>query len=460
MSDVDVSCWLPRLERAARDRPMPWPALAAAVRIRARPDDFVVEERPAFDPETRGAGDEAHEHFWVEIEKRGENTEAVARALARAVGGREVDVGYAGRKDRHARTRQWFSLRWPHAARPWRRCAPLGSDPLRFAALETASPATTVARRGEERDAWCAAALAYLNGALRETFPGPSGGDEPAVVALRGHWHHRKLQTGYLSGNRFRIVFELEPDARGWPRPEDVDARAQAIRTAGVPNYFGDQRFGRRNLSEGLGRLASIRTAKPSRGGVGWASAEGVGRQRVRRNRTQDGMAWSALRSAVFNAVLAARVRAGSWATPLPGERVQREGHGGFFVWWPEDADRVERETLMQRCVRGDVHPSGPLVGRVCGRRETAPPPEVERAVVAAFQPVVDGLAALGLEAARRPLRVAVGDLRSRMVDAQAGRYEWSFDLAPGAFATTVLEALAPVRDLARERRTPAPAAP
>ena len=70
--------------------------------IKATVDDFIVEEILSFSPE--GAG----EHVFLHIEKCHENTEYVARLLARHAGVRQRDVSFAGLKDRHGRTRQWF----------------------------------------------------------------------------------------------------------------------------------------------------------------------------------------------------------------------------------------------------------------------------------------------------------------------------------------------------------------
>ena len=64
---------------------------------------FRVTELPAYEP--CGAG----EHLWIEIEKEDLTTDAVVDALAAACGRAPRDVGFAGRKDRHGVTRQWFS---------------------------------------------------------------------------------------------------------------------------------------------------------------------------------------------------------------------------------------------------------------------------------------------------------------------------------------------------------------
>ncbi len=79
-------------------------------RLRAEPEDFVVDEDLGFAPSGAGA------HVLVRVRKRGANTEWVAREIARHAGCRPGDVGFAGLKDRHAVTTQWFSVPSPRGA--------------------------------------------------------------------------------------------------------------------------------------------------------------------------------------------------------------------------------------------------------------------------------------------------------------------------------------------------------
>ena len=78
--------------------------------IRQIASDFEVTEVLGYDLSDDG------EHDWLWLEKQDANTAWVARKLARHAGIRESDVGYAGLKDRHALTRQWFSVRRPSSA--------------------------------------------------------------------------------------------------------------------------------------------------------------------------------------------------------------------------------------------------------------------------------------------------------------------------------------------------------
>ncbi len=163
----------------------------ASGRIRVEPEDFRVEEVLGFEPD--GAGG----HLLLLVEKRGANTGWVAAQLARLAGAQQRDVGYSGHKDRHAVTRQSFSLPWPAMA-PVEPCL-----------------------------AW-------------------SGEGFGVLAAAR---HGRKLRPGSHRGNRFVIrVRDVTGDENA------VASRLRLVAATGVPNYFGPQRFGR-----GLANLARAR---------------------------------------------------------------------------------------------------------------------------------------------------------------------------------------------------------
>lgn len=163
-----------------RDLPHAHGGPAGTALAKAFPEDFVVEELLGFEPSGEG------EHVFLRIEKRGENTEYVARRLARFAGVPIRNVGYAGLKDRHGRTIQWYSVQLPGQAGPdWRE---LESDSLRILDLAR---------------------------------------------------NQRKLRKGANLGNRFAITLrEVQAD------PGLLECRLNQISAHGVPNYFGAQRFG------------------------------------------------------------------------------------------------------------------------------------------------------------------------------------------------------------------------
>lgn len=167
--------------------------------IRSRPSDFIVDEMLGFEP--AGAG----EHDLLRIEKTNANTEWVARRLAAYAGVKPVDVGYAGLKDRHAVTTQWFSVRRPN----------------------------------RDGTAW-------------------SGFEADGVRILDVFRHDRKLRRGSHAANSFRIALR----GAGFAAKEaELRARVESISALGVPNYFGPQRFGRQGRNVEL----AIRMAEGTR---------------------------------------------------------------------------------------------------------------------------------------------------------------------------------------------------
>lgn len=329
------------------DLPTAFGSPPASGRIRVEPEDFRVEELLGFDAD--GAGG----HVLLLVEKRGANTGWVAGRLARHAGVHVRDVGYSGQKDRHAVTRQSFSLPWPVAA-PLEPCLAWSGDGFRV---------------------------------------------------LAAGRHGRKLRPGSHRGNRFMIrVRDLVGD------PSAVEARLRLVGDEGVPNYFGPQRFGRDGAN-----LARARD---------WAAGGAAPRER-----TQGSFLLSAARSAVFNGVLAERVRRGDWNRLLPGEAVMLDGRRSFFV-----AAEID-DHLRERCERMDVHATGPLWGAgdtPAGGQAR----EVEIDAVAAEPGLRNLLETHGLEQERRSLRLPVRALEWRI---DGDGLTLAFELPRGTFATAVL---------------------
>jgi len=321
--------------------------------MRSVPEDFQVDELPAFEPSGEG------EHLLLTVRKRGQNTAHVARRLAQWAGLPEMAVSYAGLKDRHAVTTQRFSVHLP------KRVAP---------------------------------DLALL--------------DDAEMQVVESTWHNRKLQRGALAGNRFGLVLRGVEGERA-----QIDARIAQIAARGLPNWFGEQRFG-----HGGGNVP--------------AALAMFGGRRVRKD--QRSMLLSAARSQLFNQVLAARVARADWDSPLPGEVWMLDGSRSVFG--PE----AWSEVLAQRLAAFDIHPSGPLWGAGELRSQ-------EEAVALELAALGDdtslalraGLEAAGLKQERRALRLRPEGLQ----------HEWrgedvlwlGFALPPGCYATAVLQELGDV---------------
>jgi len=322
------------------------------MRLRALPEDFVVEEIPLYEPAGEG------EHTFVHVRKRLRNSEEVATALAHAAGARPRDVGCAGRKDRMAVTSQWFSVP--------------GLDP---------------------------------RAALALTIPGVE------ILAAIPHLH--KLRTGQLSGNRFAIrVRDLGPEDC-----ERVAAGLDAMTTAGLPNRFGEQRFGRAGDNADRA-LAILRGAlRP-------------------RNRRHARFLLSALQALVFNAVLDLRRRDGASSI----DRLER----GDIAWIHASRGQFLVEDPAREAPRAaafEVSPTGPIFGT----KMVAPGGEVaerEARVLEAWGIDVGALQlprGIQLRGTRRPLRVRPEEARTEPTDDGLWLH---FALPPGSYATVLVEEL------------------
>lgn len=325
--------------------------------IRSTVEDFFVEELPGF--EASGAG----EHLLLSIEKRGMNTAFAAKTIAQWAGVDESAIGYAGLKDRHAVTRQRFSVWLPRKVAP--DVSALHSEDLRV---------------------------------------------------LDSAWHARKLPRGALAGNRFVLVLR---DLAG--EHAEIEARLAMLAARGVPNYFGEQRFGRKgdNVQQAVAMFA--------------------GRRVKREERT---LLLSAARSELFNRVLATRVEAGNWDAALDGEVWLLDGSRSVFGPEPFSPE------LQARLQAFDIHPSGPLWGEGV-LRSTGAARDIELAALAGDTAgrLCRGLEKAGLKQERRALRLRPSGLAWEW--RADGALTLCFALPPGCYATTVLRELGEIREAA-----------
>ena len=296
--------------------------------LKACPKDFQVTELQR--GELSGEG----EHVWLHWQKTGINTQSLARDLARLAKVAEMDVGYAGMKDRQAVTSQWFSVYLPGAVEPdW---TTLETDKLQL------------------------------------------------LTKIR---HRKKLRRGQHDGNCFTIrLTSLEGDTT------TLQQRLEMIKTQGVPNYFGLQRFGiaAGNLT-GADQLFVARKRPPSR--------------HLR------GIYISAARSYLFNRLLSSRVSDMSWRTLESGDLA---------------------------CTALVPMPTGPLWGR--GRlKSSGRIAELESQAADELACWCRGLEHCGLQQERRSLCLPVKDL-TWSLDEHA--LQLSFELPSGGYATSVVHEL------------------
>lgn len=323
--------------------------------LKAEPADFQVEERIAYTLSGEG------EHLWVWVEKIGQNTDWVAKQIASWAGITAKEMGVAGKKDRQAITRQWMSLHLPGRQAP-------DAESL----------------------------------------------DVPGVTILKAIRHHRKLQTGGLSGNRFTLVLrEINADADS----SQIESRLQKISDDGVPNYFGEQRFGNdfQNLAKATALFqGQIKSPK----------------------RHQKSLYISAARSWIFNEILSQRVHQGSWNRAISGDVFQLEGSQ---KWFADDGD----SNLPKRVVEKDIHPTGALTGRGVLPSQSGAF-QAEQSVLEKHPIWQAGLEKLGLKQERRALRVLPKEMRWEWLDQHT--LSISFDLPAGSYATMVMRELFEVK--------------
>src|SRR5262245_47073881 len=225
--------------------------------------------------EPTGSGD----HLYLWIEKRGVGSEFFAREIARRLGVPPGAVGTAGLKDRHAVSRQWVSV-------------------------------------------------------PKECEPSLPALEDDNVRVLKVSRHTNKLKPGHLRGNTFRILI------RGADRTHEAAAIQviDRIRSHGLPNFYGPQRFGREGSTAELG----------------FRCLAGTQPKRIRPFLFK--FALSAAQSLLFNDYLARRHVDGLSRTVLPGDVMMKWPFGGLFV--AEDVP-AEQARLDAR----ETVPGGPMFG-------------------------------------------------------------------------------------------------
>lgn len=321
--------------------------------IKTEPEDFVVEEIPAYLP--CGTG----EHLYLWVQKRNLSAEQLIAHVARTLGVSRNDLGMAGLKDRLAVTRQWISV---------------------------------PAARAEER-------LSDL--------------ENESVQILQTARHTNKLRTGHLRGNRFQILVRNP----GTGALETAERIADQVRQRGVPNLFGDQRFGHDQQTLELGRSLLKGESFPKQ--IPFHRRKFLAR-----------LALSAVQSDLFNRVVRRRSEEGLLHQVLPGDVMQIVSSGATFL---VDDVRTEQARFDQK----EIVPTGPMFGPKMKRPEGAVQ-EMEEQVLIETGLTHDDFSrqAKLTPGGRRPLLIFPEGLQVRPDE----RGIWlEFTLPAGAYATVVM---------------------
>lgn len=291
------------------------------------------------------------EHLFLQVEKSGLSTPELLQRISRDYSIHPRHIGYSGLKDKSALTTQWLSLHLP----------------------------------GQQTD------------------PAVAAGDGYRV--LRALRNRSKLRRGSHKANFFRILIREVDDL-----PATSSEQLQAIGSLGMANYFGAQRFGRRqdNVEQALMQLVGSRL-----------------------KRTRRGMLLSSLRSYLFNQVLTRRISLGHWTKPLEGDVFMLRGSHSIF-------SEVVDEALLQRFASMDIASTASLYGS--GRNQLSGPAlEIEQQVFGACGEITDCLDGQDVKLQMRPLRVAVGDLEYEL-DKTARTLRLELRLPSGSYLTSLLD--------------------
>lgn len=330
--------------------------------------DFKVDEQLSFTPSGEG------EHTFIHLEKTALNTAFVAESLAKYGQLPLRNVSYAGRKDKFAKTSQWFSVYHADKAK---------SDWTQFAL--------------------------------------------PGVTLIEITKNDRKLRTGAIRSNRFEIL--LRQITSGQDNTlvfDNIQQRVESICQLGVPNYYGNQRFGELIKPDGSSHL-----------GGNLILAEKLINGEEIRNRNKRSMAISAMRSWLFNHFVSARLNRLSYAQLLSGDVLSLAGTNSFFV----NSSHTDANDLQKRLAQKDILLTAPLWGK--GKlNSTEDALAFEQKIAADYPMVCQTLMDLKLEQQRRPILLFPEDFTLEISDNSA---LLKFSLPSGCFATSVIREIANV---------------
>lgn len=291
------------------------------------------------------------EHLLLYIEKCGITTHELVDRVASDFNTSVKNISYSGLKDRQALTRQWLSLQLP----------------------------------GKQ---------------AQMQMP------EVEEYRILDHgWHNRKLRRGTHRFNHFEVLLR---EVEGFPAA--TRQQLQSIAQHGFANYFGEQRFGRRqdNVEQALKQLSGRKLG-----------------------RNKKGLYLSALRSFLFNQVVAERSRRGHWQQPMQGDVFMLDGSHSIFS---EGLDEI----LLQRFHSQDIHSTASLYGS--GQSPlTGEALELEEGVFSEYPEICQCLQRQGVKRQMRATRVGLEEF-SYQFDAQAKTLLLQLRLPAGCYLTSLLD--------------------
>ncbi len=307
------------------------------------------------------------EHLFIHVRKTGENTAFIAKQLAKHFGVKENLVSYAGLKDRFAVIEQWFGIHVP------------GKTVFDLSELSI-----------------------------------------EGVEVLSSARHNKKLRIGALTGNRFQITLKKVTEV------EELVRRWHAIVAHGVPNYFGEQRFGIEggNIEKALSLFSGTKV----------------------KDKKKRGIYLSAARSLIFNTMIDERIKNNQFDQLTDGDVCMLAGTQSVFI-----ADEVD-DSIRKRFSEKDIDITAPMWG--AGELMSTKQIQVfEQSIGSQFQDFCDGLAKFGLKQERRRIRLCVDNANITVTkDGENNTVVLDFSLPAGSYATTVIRELLDYTDLTQRQ--------
>ncbi len=318
--------------------------------IKEECEHFRVDEIPLYEPEGLG------QHIYLLIRKTNLNTTDIVKSLCELFKITDKDIGYAGLKDKRAITTQWFSLSLGATADIAEVCKEISSS------LEN-------------------------------------------VEILKSSKHLNKLKIGHLIANRFTVtISNTTKDSF-----QNAEKILELINQNGLPNFYGEQRFGSKGDNADIGREVL------------------TGKKKVKKHWLKK-MYISAYQSELFNSWLTNRISDGLFNELIPGDLLQKSEGGRSF---PFDTNKDH----LQEFKRGEISYTGPIFGsKVTG--PTLKAAEREELIFSKDEVTLEDLKKMKVQGTRRSAKVFPQSIE---IEKEDQNIILSFTLPAGSYATILL---------------------
>lgn len=270
-------------------------------KIKKKPEHFIVEEVPLYSPSGIQSKNNPPEHLYINFTKQNLNTKDVQKEISKIFNVKKMNIGIAGLKDKNVISKQTMSV--------------------------------SIRKPEERKEKIVEERLKQLS-------------NKEGIKVNWYDWHTNKLRKGHILGNKFRIIISELPN-EDYEKDKLLKKTNDIVRemvSKGVPNYFGEQRFGTKNDSGESSNLnRSIKFIKGEKKFTGWIKNFLI----------------SVYQSYLLNQYLAKRVNEGKFDKLLVGDIAKKHSTGGLFEVLKENLEREQ-----ERYKKGEISFTAPLYGK------------------------------------------------------------------------------------------------